>query len=119
MKANDVANLETGNRFIKSYFLDTEECPEVYSIWDSLNRGALLDLGYSKEKKKIAVIFPDVNSTGQGTIIGYIPLPYEGDELLKILSFDGFDPSTIIECKILDKPDQKVRVGLWIKQMAI
>ena len=115
MKANGVTNLETGNRFIRSYYLDTEECPEVYSIWDNLNRGTLLDLGYSMEKKKLAVIFPDTETKGQQTIIGYIPLPYEGDEFLKILSSERLDPSTIIECKILDKPDQKIRVGLWIR----
>ena len=114
MIASVVTNLETGNRFVKSYYLDTEECPEVYSIWDSLNRGTVLDLGYSMDKKKIAVIYPGAVPNEKGTIIGYIPLPYEGDEFLKILSSERLNLSEIIECRIIDKPDQKIRIGLWI-----
>ena len=74
----------------------------------------MLDLGYSMDKKKIAVIYPGAVTNERGTIIGYIPLPYEGDEFLKILSSERLNLSEIIECRIINKPYQKIRIGLWI-----
>lgn len=117
----EIKGLENNNLLIGYYYLDAEECPEMFMVWDELTGKTVLDLGYSTVQKKIAVVYSKVEGKGkedkiERTIIGYIPLPYDGDEFLKVLAAGCFDFSSCVECKIVSKTDQKVRVGLWIKK---
>lgn len=123
MNNERVQQLEQRNQFYGEYTLQKSDSVGLYRVWNQLQIGSELNLGYSERGKKISVAFPQTETDNQ-VIIGYVQLSEEIIRLLSILSSGWIDLADLFECIItsFDKSgasDQQIRVGLWINERAI
>mgnify|MGYP006988907196 CR=1 FL=1 len=116
MTTEKILELEQKNQFIDKYSLQTDDCPGLYLVWNKIEIGTQLDLGFNEQNKKIAIIFIDQKDTDKAVIIGYVPLADENDSIFKILSSGWIELSTFIDCKVISKENGQIVVGLWIKE---
>ena len=123
MNNERVQQLEQRNQFYGEYTLQKSGSVGLYRVWNQLQIGSELNLGYSEKEKKISVAFPQTGTDNQ-VIIGYFQLSEEVMGLLRILSSGWVDLADLFECIICSfdassASDQQIRVGLWIRERVI